>query len=198
MICLFKYRDRIIIFVFLLLGAIGFATGVNFIKNSKDISVYYIKDCFEFGIFPLMEGKQIQSIIISIITSSIKHYLIFLMGSLSWFLFPLVPVNMFCVSFKMGVVLTYVISLLGIKGFFSNSAMLVFCLFVIFSALCFCYFIFVFRLERVNKSRINKNDLLLFKKTLLFFLIFIFLISLFLLMLKFTNSLISGLLNSFL
>ena len=195
---MFKYRDRIIVVIFLLLGAIGFATGVNFIKNSKDISVYFIKDCFEFGIFPLMEDKQIQSIIISIITSSIKHYLIFLTGSCSWALFPLVPVNMFCISFKMGVILTYVVSLLGIKGFFSNGAMLVFCLFVIFSAICLCYFISVFRFERVNKSRINKNDILFFKKTLLFFLIFIVLLSLFVLMLKFTNSLISGLLNSFL
>ncbi len=195
---MFSYKEKIKFAVFLLLGALGFATGINYSLSLSSDSISTIKGCFEFGIYPLLEGRNNIKIFFNAFLSSVKHYLLFLSGVFSWILFPLVPINLFCVCFKIGVSVEYIFSTIGIKGLLSNVFLFAYFLLIILVAVIFSYLIFNRRLSHIKQSKTDYQDILFIKNTAISLVVLIILQIAVLFCFKFTGSTLFGLLNTFL
>jgi len=195
---LYRSIEKLKILLLVLLVFIGFATGINYYKNINISQISTIKGCFEFGLYPLLESQNFKSIILSFIFSSLKHYFVFLVGMFSWFLFALVPINLFCLSFKFGVSFCCVCTLLSIKGFFSLFFLLIIDIFIILNAIIFSYLILNNILNNWKNHKLNYNYINFIKKSILFLLMFIIVIVIYLCMFKIFNSNLYGLLNTFL
>lgn len=193
-----KHIEKIKLCVLLLVAFIGFATGINYYKIVRIDDISSIKDCFEFGLYPLFDGNTNSKIFISLILSSIKHYIIFLLGMFSWLFFAIGLANLFGLSFKLGVCVKCAFSLIGIKGFLSNFLLVIFTLLIIFTCVLFLYFVFNIRIYRLKNVKLNYTDIEFIKKSFIFLVFFIIVIFLFLLMLKYTNSRLYGVLKTIL
>lgn len=195
---MFSNREKIKIALFLLLAALGFATGINYRANLSDNSITTIKGCFEFGIYPLLEGRNNADIFIDVVVCTIKHYLLLLSGVFSWVVFPVVPINLFCICFKIGVSLSYVFSILGVKGIFCNFFLFLFCLLIMSVAVMLSYLILNRRIYHISSKKFDYYDLLFIKKSVLCLVMFSVVLILFLYLFKITDSGLYGLLNTFL
>lgn len=195
---MFADKEKIKIALFLILGALGFATGINYRITISENSFSTIKGCFEFGIYPLLEGRNNGDIFINAFFCTIKHYLLFISGMFSWLAFPLVPINLYCLCFKIGVSISYVFSVIGIKGLFSNLFLFVFYIFIMIVSVMFSYFILNRRIYRTVNKKISSDEVLFVKNSIIGLIIFFIALSLFLFVFKITGSRLYGLLNTFL
>lgn len=131
-------KDKIVFVCFLFISLIGLSTGINYQKQLTNTSVEIIKKSFEFGLFGFFYGEKLFKIFVNIIISCLKHFFVFFVSGLSWFFYPVIPLNLFGICFKLGIVLSYITSILKIKGFFEISVLifLLFFIIVLFSFLC--------------------------------------------------------------
>ena len=193
-----KNLEKIKIAILFLIAFIGFATGINYYKIVHIDNVSMLKGCFEFGLYPFFDGNANSKIFISLILSTIKHYVVFVLGTFNWIFVIVGILNLFGLSFKLGVSVKCCFSLLGAKGIFSNILLTIFVLFIVVVSILFLYFVINSRISCYKNYRINYNDILFVKKTFLFAIVFVIIVFLFLLMLKYANSRLFGLLKTIL
>lgn len=193
-----KHIEKIKLCVLLFVAFIGFATGINYYKIVRIDDISSIKNCFEFGLYSLFDGNTNSKIFISLILSSIKHYIIFLLGMFNWLVFAVGILNLFGLSFKLGVCVKCAFSLIGIKGFISNFSLVLTVLFIIFVSVIFIYFVLNVRIYRLKSVWLNYMDIEFIKKSFLFLIMFVIIIFLVLLLFKYTDSKLYGLLKTIL
>ncbi len=193
-----KHIEKIKFCALLLVAFIGFATGINYYKIVRIDDISSIKNCFEFGLYPLFDGNTNSKLFMSLILSSIKHYIVFIIGMFNWLFFIVGILNLFGLSFKLGVSVKCAFSLIGIKGIVSNFLLVLMALFIILVCVLLFYIVLNIRIYRLKGVRINYTDIEFIKKSFISLIIFVIVIFLFLLMLKYTNSRLYGLLNTIL
>ncbi len=191
-------KERFKFLVFFLVACIGFFAGINYFENSDIKIVQIAKGCFEFGLLQLLENKNLFILLCNIVVSSTKYCVLMVLGSLSWWLFALIPANAFSLGFKQGIVVSFVIRLLGIRYFFDC---LLICLFssgilVFFSFICLK--IFNKRLYSVKFSKTNNTDREFLLNMILMYVFLIIGVFLFFVFLKIVPSRLCGLTQTFL
>ncbi len=130
------------VFIFILISAVAFFVGINYqyLIESKIFSV--AKGCMEFGMLQLFCGQRLVNIFKALVLSLFKHFILFFVGSLHWFLFPISLLNLFCLCFKCGLSFSYCCSVLGIKGIFQCLILLLACFTIIAWSVYFVKLVF--------------------------------------------------------
>lgn len=195
---MYRYIEKIKICFFLLIALVGFFTGINYYKIVHINDVSSIKNCFEFGIYPLLDGNTNSKIFIAVILSSVKHYTVFVLGMFNWMMFFVGLINLFGLSFKLGVSFKCAFSLVGMKGFISIFLLAIFVIFIILISVLFLYFILNKKIYRVKGYRINYDDIEFIKKSFVILITFVIVIFVYLIMLKYAKSRLYGLLKTIL
>lgn len=195
---MYRYIEKIKLCFLLLIALVGFFTGINYYKIVRIDDISSIKDCFEFGLYPLLDGNSNSKIFMAVVLSSVKHYALFTLGMFNWAVFFVGLFNLFGLSFKLGVSFKCTFSLVGIKGFISIFLLALLVILIVFISVLFLYFVLNKKIYRVKGYRINFDDIGFIKKSFVALFVFIVIVFVFLIMLKYTNSRLYGLLKTIL
>lgn len=166
---------KVIVCCLVFVAAIGFAAGMNF---SVNFDVYEnAKRCFSFGVYEFFQGKDFYKIFFSSIISTIKFYIIHICGIFSWWTFPIMPINLFCISFKIGVTSSFVLNILGFSNMVESVYfVLIICIFLIY-ALLFSVSVLERKIYHLRIKKFDISDFEYLKKTLLCAFLFIAIIN---------------------
>ena len=191
-------KERFKLLIFFLVASIGFFTGLNYFKNADIRIIQTAKGCFEFGLLQLLENENLFIIFCRILVSSIKYYFFMILGAFSWWLFGMIPANVFSLGFKQGVAVSFIVKLLGVKYFFDC---LLICLFSIGVLVFFSFVslkIFNKRLHTFKYSKINNTDRTFLLNIMLMHIFLVVTVFLFFLFLLIFSSHLYGLTQTFL
>ena len=147
-------KDKIIFICLLFVSLIGIATGINYQKQLNDTTITVIKKSFEFGLYEIFYGEQFLKIFIDVFVSVLKHFIVFFIGGISWFSYSVIPLNLFGIGFKLGIVLSYVTSMLKLKGVFEFFVLIIILFLII---VIFNFFCMQITMHKINNS-IKKNN----------------------------------------
>ncbi len=148
-------KDKIIYIILFFISAVGIATGINYQKTVSNETIRILKKSFEFGLYNFLFAESFIKIFFSALYSFFKHFIVFSIGALWWGTYPLIPFNLFGICFKMGIVLSYVISILKTNGIFEIFTLLIIVFFIIIISIIFCKKITD---KRLKISRYKKFD----------------------------------------
>ena len=148
-------KDKIIYIVLFVISVIGIATGINYQKTVSNETIKLFKKSFEFGLYNFFFGESFFLIFFSLFFSLVKHFVVFSLAAFWWWTYPLIPLNLFGIGFKMGIVMSFVISILKINGLLEIIALLIIVFFIMFVAIIFCKNITD---KRIKLNRYNKID----------------------------------------
>ena len=148
-------KDKAIYTILFLISVIGIATGMNYQKTISVETIKTLKKSFEFGLYNFFLGTDFLKIYFSMIFSLFKHFIIFSLGMFWWGIYPIVLLNLFGIGFKMGIVLSFVISLLKFNGIMEIISVFIIVFFIVFCAVIYCKNITD---NRINMSRYKKID----------------------------------------
>lgn len=191
-----KNIEKIKLCIFFLISAVGFTSGINFMFNLNGIDS--IKKCFEFGMYEFFQGQNYYIVFMTLLFSVLKHYIFMFICHIFWISFPFVPLNLFGLSFKMGVVASSVIKTLGFQGFFECVFVILIVIAVLFSASIFSYFLFNRRLYHSRYNKIDYTDIIFLKKSLIYAFVFCFFITIIYLFSNVFELNLHGFINTFL
>ena len=149
-------KDRAIYIVLFVISAIGIATGINYQKTVSNETIKILKKSFEFGMYDFLLGEEFFKIFFSVVLSVCKHFIVFSLGALWWGTYPLIPLNLFGIGFKMGIVLSFVISLLKFNGILEIVSLSIIVFFIILCAVIYCKNVTE---KRIKWNRYKKIDL---------------------------------------
>lgn len=191
-------KDKLLYSVLFFVSLIGIATGINYQKTISVETIKSLKNSFEFGLYNFFFSKSFIEIGFSAFCSLFKHYVIFLIGGFNWATFTLIPLNLFGLGFKMGVVLSLVAAILKGNGIFEILFLLFFIFFIVFSVVIFCKNLIEKRIKINRFRKIDYSDIRLILISFFAFLT-VFIILIFLLYFsKFINLKLYGIFTTFL
>lgn len=155
-------RDKIILLSIIFIAFLGVSVGINYQKINNNDTLKIAKSCFEFGLYDFIFGKEYIVVFLRLLLSVIKHFIIFTLCKIFYFFIPIIYFNLFCINFKLGVFLSFVISTMKGNGIFEIFFTIIFCLF--FSGVFEFYSAFLLSKEDkiFRKSFINLKTISLF------------------------------------
>ncbi len=191
----FRKKDRVYFVCFILIIFLGISVGINYQKIAGDNTLKIAKNCFEFGFYDYLCGSSYLKIFFSLLISFFKHFVIFSLGKIFLFFTPIIPINLFGITFKMGVVLSYIISIMRTNGFLEIIYMGMLCVIIIGS---FMIYSLILLTDGGQKNvKVNMNI-----KSFFVCAMIIFVVCLFILFLMFLSDALSmktyGILKTFL
>ena len=191
-------KEKIIFIILLFLSVIGVSTGINYQHFLANDTLNVAKKTFEFGMYYFFAGEKFIKIFLSVEFSFVKHFLIFSVGGIWWITYPFIPINLFCVGFKMGVAVSFIVSVLKIKGLASIIFLCLYTFFIIFVCTYYCFILTVKKRNSFKLKGITNIDLGFFTKAFLLNVLLSFGLGVFLLLFKILNLGLYGIFKTFL
>ncbi len=128
-----KIRNKQL-YILIFIVFLGFFTGINYQQAIDEKTALIAKKSMEFGLLQLFEGKGVVTILLFLLLSTCKHFFLFLLGSINRVLVILIPVNLFAVSFKCGLILSFIYEKINFNGIIVVVFLFVIILWAIFIA----------------------------------------------------------------
>ncbi|MBR2861545.1 MAG: hypothetical protein IKB86_06880 [Clostridia bacterium] len=191
-----KNRENLKLIFMLVLVSIGYSTGIHYQKIIGLNVLSVAKGCFEFGLLSLLLGKPFSNTVLELLGSSIKHFFVLGLSSLSKVLFPFLFVNLFGLGFKLGVCTGTVISAFGLKELLPNLFIVLFSVIIMIFSSVFAYFVFNRQIYRLRIKRIDSSEIEFYKQTSKGLVIFLIILFLMLCLASFTNLGLKGFFNT--
>ncbi len=144
--------------VLALVAVTGFATGINYKQMAGNTIFSVGKGCFEFGLLYLFAGKTLKKCIFGALVSSFESFAVMCAGALSWLTFLLMPLELFGISFKMGVSFACVALPFSTIKLPSAFPMLLFVLTVMFAFVLLASAVTERRVYHSRKRKLDSTD----------------------------------------
>ena len=132
-----RNEHKLFFIAFVFIGAVGFSTGIHYQRIIDLNTLSVAKGCFEWGILALMNGEKIGKCLIESIISVLKHFFIMAVGVLNWLTFLLVPLEIFCISFKTGICMSFFIKNMMTVSIFEKTAVSLFLILMMLASVVF-------------------------------------------------------------
>ncbi len=191
-------KEKIVFIILLFVSVVGVSSGINYQHSLGNDTLSVAKKTFEFGMYYFFAGEKFIKIFLSVVFSFIRHFLIFSVGGILWITYPFIPINLFCVGFKMGVAVSFVVSILKINGFASIIFLCIYAFFIIFASTYYCFILSVKKMNSFKQKGITTMDLKFFTRAFLFNALLSFGLGIFLLLFKNLNLGLFGIFKTFL